>query len=128
MLAAAIANGLFREAVLVPLLHERAAHAVSTILLCTLIAAVAWRAVPWIAPRTKSDAWRLGVTWGVLTVGFEFLGGHYLFGTPWMQLLDDWNVMRGRLWPLVLVATVLAPSVVVRLRPLRSVDCRSRQG
>jgi len=119
MLAVAFANGFFREALLVPLLGERAAHIVSTILLCTLIGAVAWRAVPWIAPRTQGDAWRLGITWGVLTIGFEFMAGHYLFGTPWMQLLGDWNVLRGRLWPLVIATAVLAPAAIFRLSSVR---------
>jgi hypothetical protein len=47
-----------------------------------------------------------------LTVGFEFLAGHYLFGNPWRRLLEDYNVVRGRVWMLVLLTTALAPLLI----------------
>jgi hypothetical protein len=52
----------------------------------------------------------------VLVLAFEFLAGHYLFGTPWSELLADYNVMRGRIWPLVLVTTFVAPYLAGRMR------------
>lgn len=63
--------------------------------------------------------WCLVVT---LTFAFEFLAGHYVFGTPWRQLLADYNIFRGRIWLLVLVTTAIAPWLAVRCRrlPLRN--------
>lgn len=45
----------------------------------------------------------------ILTLGFEFLAGHYLFGSSWEKLLADYNVARGRIWLLIPIVTLLAP-------------------
>ena len=58
----------------------------------------------------------VGVLWLALTVAFEFLFGHYIAGHPWARLLHDYNLIRGRLWILVLLWTALAPYVFHRLR------------
>ena len=50
--------------------------------------------------------------WLGMTLVFEFGAGHYLFGTPWRALLADYNVLAGRLWVLVLIATMTAPALV----------------
>jgi hypothetical protein len=52
----------------------------------------------------------------VLTLAFEFLAGHYLFGDPWERLLAEYNVARGRFWVLVPITTLLAPIVIQTLR------------
>jgi hypothetical protein len=51
----------------------------------------------------------VGLLWLVLTVAFEFLLGHYVSGATWETQLADYNLLRGRLWPLVLLTTLLAP-------------------
>jgi hypothetical protein len=53
-----------------------------------------------------------------LTLGFEFLAGHFLFGDPWSQLLEEYNVFRGRIWILVLVTIAIAPRLCARVRGL----------
>ena len=57
------------------------------------------------------DAWTIGPLWLVMTLAFEFVGGHYLFGTSWEALLADYNIFAGRLWIIVLIATWIAPAV-----------------
>jgi hypothetical protein len=44
-----------------------------------------------------------------LTLGFEFLIGHYVMHKPWAELLADYDVSSGRIWIAVLVTTLLAP-------------------
>ena len=56
----------------------------------------------------------------VLALAFELLDGHYLFGNPWNQLLDDYDVLRGRIWILVLVTTAIAPQGL----PTLPAECR----
>jgi hypothetical protein len=51
-----------------------------------------------------------------LTLAFEFLAGHYLFGNPWSRLLEDYDVFRGRIWILVLITTAVAPRLCARMR------------
>jgi hypothetical protein len=117
MLGAAIANGAVREAVIVPRLGSYAAHVISTLLLSVLIVAIATASLGWIAPA-PADLLGVGVLWLMLTLGFEFIAGHYLFGNPWERLLEDYNVLAGRIWLLVLVVTALAPMLAARLRQL----------
>ena len=116
LLAIAIVNGGLRESVLVPWLGRGLAQAVSTVLLSGFIAAIAWIAVPWIAPHGVDEAWAIGVGWVTLTLAFEFLGGHFLFGKSWAELTVDYNVLAGRIWVLVLLVTLLAPVVTFARR------------
>lgn len=116
MLVLAIVNGAFRQGVLIPQFGERGGHVVSTLLLSLLILLAAWLSIPWVRPETPRDTWFIGIGWLVLTLAFEFLAGHYLFGDPWATLLADYNVAAGRIWILVPIATLLAPAFVVRMR------------
>ena len=116
LMVLAIINGAAREYLLVPRLGPAAAHVASTILLCGLIAGAAWFAVPWIAPPTARAALSVGALWLAMTLGFEFLAGHYLFGKPWPVLVADYNLLRGRVWLFVPLVTLLAPLWAWRLR------------
>lgn len=115
LLIVAIVNGGLREAVLVPRLGTGPAHVVSTLLLSLFVIFLARVFLRWMAPPRAADAFLIGVFWAALTVAFEFLAGHYVFGTAWAVLLADYNVLQGRIWVLVLVATLLAPLLAFRL-------------
>ena len=116
LLVFAILNGALRQALLIPRIGERAAHVVSTLLLSAIILGVAWASLPWMGPTSARDAWMVGALWLGLTVAFEFLGGHYLFGDPWERLLAAYNVAQGQVWILVLLATLLAPVLAYAMR------------
>jgi hypothetical protein len=116
LVGVAILNGLAREAALAPRLGAAVAHAVSSIILASLIALTAWVTIPWIAPGTIRRAWTVGVLWLALTIAFEFLAGHYAFGHPWPSLLADYDILRGRLWLIVVVTTLVAPAWAWRVR------------
>lgn len=120
LLVLAIANGAIREALLTPRFGAGTGHAISTATLCGAILLLAWLTLRWIAPRTLSDAWNVGLMWVALTVAFEFLAGHYLFGQPWERLLADYNILRGRIWILVLVTTLVAPRIAAAWRGLHA--------
>jgi hypothetical protein len=51
-----------------------------------------------------------------MTVAFEFLFGHYVMGHTWERLLQDYNILAGRIWILFLVFTAAAPYIVYRLK------------
>jgi hypothetical protein len=110
LLVFAITNGAVREALLAPWLGAQAGHVLSTLILCAAILLIALLSIRWIAPRGRRGAVLVGVTWLALTLVFEFLAGHYLFGDSWEKLLADYNLLRGRLWILVLMATLFAPA------------------
>jgi hypothetical protein len=112
----AVLNGVTRNSLITPRLGEQWGHVISTVILSVLIFAVAWGSNPWINPGTVRGAAAVGVFWVFLTVMFEFLAGHYVFGHPWRKLFADYNLARGRVWIFVLLATLLAPVWADRVR------------
>jgi hypothetical protein len=85
-----------------------------------------WMSIRWIAPRSAQQAWEVGLIWVALTLAFEFLAGHYVFHNPWSRLLEDYNVVRGRIWILVLITTLMSPRLCAGLRNLSLVPARTR--
>ena len=118
MLVLASVNGAIREALLIPMMGDVAGRAVSTLTLSGLVLLLTYLTIRWIHPRSRREAWIIGILWVTLTLAFEFLAGHYLFGNPWSQLLEDYNVFRGRIWIVVLITIALAPFVCARIRGL----------
>jgi hypothetical protein len=116
----AIANGTFRQYVLLPSVGAYAGHVISSVTLSLLILLVAWLSIRWIHPTTVPEAWAVGVCWLATTVVFEFVAGHYLFHHPWSKLLADYDLRQGRIWIMVLVATLVAPRWSAGVRGLFS--------
>jgi len=110
----AVANGAFREGMLKSRLGEPVAHVISTLSLSTLIFVVTFLSIGWIGPQSIEQAWAVGVGWLMMTLAFEFLAGHYLFGNPWEKILADYRVTRGRVWLLVPICTLFAPAMAFR--------------
>jgi hypothetical protein len=109
LLFLAVGNGALREGVLVPRFGAGTGHLVSTVVLSLLILMVGWPLTWWIGPEGAREALVIGGVWLSLTLAFEFLGGHFLFGKSWSELIADYDLARGRIWPLVLIVTTLTP-------------------
>lgn len=118
VLALAVLNGAAREGWLIPQFGEASGRVLSTVVLCGLVLLVTWLTIGWIRPLTVGNALRVGTLWLVLTLAFEFLGGHYLFDQPWTMLLEDYDLSRGRIWVAVPVVVLLAPLWASRMRSL----------
>lgn len=119
LLAAAVANGALRVSLLIPRIGDVRGHLVSTMTLSLAIAAIAWLTIRWIAPANHRDAAIVGISWLALTVAFEFVAGHFVFGAAWHQLLADYNVFAGRIWILIPLTTAFAPLLAMRRGFLR---------
>lgn len=111
----AIANGMLREAVLMPRLGTPAALLLSGSLLAALIIAVAYLSLPWLQIRRPGQLWAVGLGWLALTLVFEFAFGLWQ-GKSWSVLLEAYSFRDGNIWPVVLAVTVLAPYIAARLR------------
>lgn len=119
MLVVAILNAGLRNAVITPRLGEPAGHVISTVTACAVFLVLMWFTLPWAGARGRRELVLIGVVWVILTVTFEFVAGHYLFGTSWDKLLTDYNVFRGRVWVAVLIVILLGPLCMGRLRGIR---------
>jgi len=113
ILILAIFNGGLRTILIVPKIGEQAGHIVSTIILCGLILLVARISMTWVGPNSQLENFLVGLFWVLLTVGFEFLAGHYAFKKSWETLIADYNIAQGRIWILVLITNLLAPTISV---------------
>jgi len=115
ILLLAMANGLFREAVLIPQLGAQAGLPLSGVLLSLLILLVAFLSLPWIKPGQSLACWRLGLVWLLMTLLFEFSFGWWQ-GKSAEELLAAYRLEGGNLWLLVLLTTLLAPRVALAVR------------
>ena len=116
MVFIAIANGAIRQLGYGRFVSELTAHQISCFtgialfLLYTLAVSKRWPL------QNARQAWIIGLVWLVLTITFEFLFGHYAAGHTWQRLLQDYNVLDGRLWSLVLVTLAFMPYLTFRIR------------
>jgi hypothetical protein len=127
VLMLAIANGLFREAVLVPALGRFAGLVTSGILLSLLILLVALLAAPWYGRLQAGRYWLIGAMWLVLTLVFEFGMGRLVQHKPWHELLDAYTFSGGNVWPAVLLMVFVAPRLAAWARRCNSCRLRRRR-
>ena len=110
---AAILNGAFRIAFIIPRVGEHAGHVISTFIFMGVILAGTYLFLGYLdAGLARNDLLLIGGFWLVMTILFEFVFGHYVMGHPWETLLADYNIFKGRVWVLVLITTFLAPWIV----------------
>ena len=115
ILALAMANGVFREAVLIPVLGKAPGLLLSGLLLCSLILAVVYFSLPWLGARAPAQLMLIGLGWLVLTLVFEFSFG-LLRGRELAELLDAYTFSEGNVWPVVLIVTTLSPWLAAKFR------------
>jgi hypothetical protein len=116
MVIIAIMNGVIRDALYAKSLGDLRAHQISTFTLIVLSALYLWLlGLAWKIP-SPNLAITIGLIWLGLTVAFEFLFGHYVVKQPWARLIQDYNLLKGRIWILVLIWITIAPYVFYTLR------------
>jgi hypothetical protein len=116
LLVAMFVNGTVRVLVLQPHLGEHLARQVAVL---TGIAIILGLTRPFVRSLGRPSSRILagvGLLWLALTVAFEFSFGRYVLGTSWEVLLADYDLLRGRLWPLALLVTATAPWLCSRFR------------
>jgi hypothetical protein len=116
MVLIAFANGTLRELWIRKITGELRAHQISTVLLVLGFALYIGIVVRTWPPSSAGQAFAIGLMWLVLTLAFEFLLGRYVSGLSWSKLLQDYDLLAGRLWVLVPVWVAVAPYVFYRLQ------------
>lgn len=116
ILVLAIANGMLREAILIPILGKPPGLILSGALLSGAILAVAYFSLPWLGRASVARYVAIGFGWLCLTLAFEFTFGLLIQGKPWSQILEAYTFNDGNIWPLVLLITAIAPFVAAKIR------------
>ena len=100
-----------KNSLLSPKLGEYPGHVISTVLMVCIVLAITYVFISRseVSRFSSTDFLFIGVLWVVLTVGQEFVLGHYYRYRPWSWLLADYNISRGRLKGLVLLSELAAP-------------------
>jgi hypothetical protein len=112
----AFANATVRETVYKRYVSELAAHQVSTLTMCVLVGLYVWTLSRYLKLQSSGQAIGVGLMWLMMTVLFETVLGRYVLRNPWSQVLQDYNVLEGRVWPLALLWVTLSPYVFYRLK------------
>jgi hypothetical protein len=105
-----VCNGIFRVAVLIPAVGNAIAQVVSVALGIIIVLAGTRPFLSGQPRMTRRQVLNVSVSWLTLTVAFELLVG-WATGRSWPDLLAAYAIWNGALWPLVLMAVVLAPIV-----------------
>ncbi|WP_301276862.1 hypothetical protein [Dechloromonas sp.] len=126
MLVVSVLNGIARDVGYGRELDPLVAHQLSTLYGTTLLGVVIGAYARRWPFASASAAWRAGGLWLALTVAFEFIFFHYVSGHSWEELLVNYDLTAGRLWPVLLLWIAVAPAVFRRLWRCREGAMSSR--
>ena len=115
-LTVAITGGIIREKFLIPWLGSLGGRTLGTLLVSAIIFELIFAYIKSLSGATRSSLFRLGIFWTILAILFECLFGHYLMGASWEAIGGDYNILRGRLWPLVLIVILFGPLFAEKIR------------
>jgi hypothetical protein len=107
------ADGFVGYFVVMPKFGEYVNHVYKTVVALGIITLFSWI----YAIISRGEGWLTfavvcGVIWVIIAVCFEFVAGHYLFGNAWATLFNDYRIWAGRLWVLVLLASLVGPALM----------------
>jgi hypothetical protein len=120
LLLVAVINGALRDFTYGRHVPELLANQLSCLSGIILFGVMFYQFVRHWPPATARQAIYIGLFWMVLTVAFEFLFFHYAAGHSWPELLANYDIAGGRLWPLILLWVAFGPYVFYRYFKMRT--------
>jgi hypothetical protein len=108
MLLLAVLNGALRDLGYKKYVGSLTAHQISTFTLIILFAFYIGYIIKHFSPASSTQAILIGTIWVILTLCFEFGFGRYR-GNSWSALLADYNILKGRIWILIPLWTLITP-------------------
>src|SRR4030067_1482629 len=106
----AVINGTIRVVIFQKFVNLQTAHVISCITGIALIQTVIYFYLK-LRNFAVHQLLIIGLIWLGLTIAFEFGFGHYVMGHSWEKLLSDYNLLKGRLWSVVLLSVLLGPLI-----------------
>lgn len=114
MLVIAVLNGTARDMVYTNYTGELAAHQISTVTLIILFGIYIWFVIKKFPPASSIHALYTGFLWLVMTLIFEF-GFGFARGLPIEKLLNDYNLINGRIWVFIPVWVTISPVLLYKV-------------
>ena len=115
MIALAFANAALRELVLARRFPNLRAHQLSTITLMIFCMIYITLIFPVLRLENVKQALLAGFMWMVLTILFEFSLGR-LLKRSWTELLQQYNLTSGHIWPVFLLFLLLLPFLLYSIK------------
>lgn len=115
MIPIAFVNAAIRETLFARYVSETSAQQLSTITLVIFCFIYTWFVFPRLLIQNTSPALVTGIIWAVFTVLFEFSLG-LMLKHPLQELLANYNIAEGRLWPLFLICLSLMPYTCLKIK------------
>ena len=110
MMLSAILNGILREYIISENIGDYFGHVISVVILSFIIFILTFYFLKSISiPYKNIDLWLIGIMWLTMTVSFEFIFGYFIIGHSINFLLADYNILKGRLWIIILIITLISP-------------------
>jgi hypothetical protein len=109
-------HGTLRQLFLAPVVGDVQARRIGVFTGLALIFLVAVLTIRWVAASTLYEFLVIGALWMVLTVGFEVALGHVVLGYDWSRILEDYDLSRGGLMGVGLLAMMFTPALAARVR------------
>ena len=110
MLMIAVINGTARDLWYKKHIGELLGHQISTILLIILFGFYIKFIINKFPPNSGKEAIYIGLLWLIQTLIFEFGFGR-IRGNSWTKLFEDYNILKGHIWILILIWTTIAPYI-----------------
>jgi hypothetical protein len=102
-------NGTMREWFLTPAMGDLRARHISFLTAAVLIIVISSIFVSWTGASTLKQLLAVGVSWSVLTVGFEAFLVRPGLHISWERFWADYDIARGGLMAIGLIVLALAP-------------------
>jgi ABC-type enterobactin transport system permease subunit len=105
-----VCNGIFRVALLTPLLGVESAEMMSVFTGIIIVFAAPQPFIARYAPQPFAQVWRTSIIWVFATIVFEAVLG-VASGRTWSELIGAYSLWSGSFWPVILVAVGTSPFV-----------------
>jgi hypothetical protein len=118
LLTVAFLNGTLRQFAYPSTLDDFAARQVAVGVGAVALGVTMWFVLRRWPVSSVRQAWATGAAWAGLTIVFEIalvLGG----GHPWSDVVDQYAIWRGSLWPLLVLWLLAAPAMISALQRSR---------
>jgi fucose 4-O-acetylase-like acetyltransferase len=107
--AAESLHGTLRTVFLAPAVGDFRARQIAVFTGSLLIFGIAYVFRNWIGAGSLGERLGVGALWVLLTLTFEVVLGRFVMGLSWERIASDYDVLRGGLMPLGLLAMLFAP-------------------
>lgn len=107
-----VAHGILRARFLAPKVGDLRSRQIAVFTGSGLIYLTTDLSFSWLQLNSVNEAFAIGGLWFFLMVSFELLLGHYYFKFSWKWLLNDFNILKGRLLLFGMIFLALAPYLV----------------